>query len=136
MAVQHNGRKEEDHQRGHELEGTLLVRNSHRPEFCAGCGSRLISSAQGDRQGEVASQLDESADERELHERALELRATPAAAAQMETVVVFAVVALQNVASGLNEQTYGREWALFFIAPLVVVLAFLCAIVARSAPSR
>ncbi len=51
-------------------------------------------------------------------------------------VVVFAVVALQNVASGLNEQTYGREWALFFIAPLVVVLAFLCAIVARSAPSR
>ena len=31
---------------------------------------------------------------------------------------------------------YGREWALIFIAPLVVVLAFLCAIVARSAPSR
>ena len=51
-------------------------------------------------------------------------------------VVVFAVVALQNVASGLNEQTYGREWALFFIAPLVVVLAFLCAIVARCAASR
>ncbi len=51
-------------------------------------------------------------------------------------VTVFAVVALQNFASGLSDETYGREWALFLIAPLVVALAALCAIVARFGRAR
>lgn len=51
-------------------------------------------------------------------------------------VVVFVVVSLQNFASGLSEETYGREWALFLIAPLLLVLAWLCAIVARSGADR
>ncbi len=51
-------------------------------------------------------------------------------------VAVLAAVALQNVASGLSKQTYGREWALFLIAPLLLALACLCAAVARSDPER
>ncbi len=46
-------------------------------------------------------------------------------------VIVFVLVSLQNFASGLSEETYGREWALYLIAPLLLVLAWLSAIVAR-----
>ncbi len=51
-------------------------------------------------------------------------------------VAVFALVCLQNLAAGLSEETYGREWALFLIAPSLLVLSCLCAIVARSGSRR
>ncbi len=45
----------------------------------AGCGSCLVCAAERDREGEVASQLDEGPDERELQRRLVEAVAVEAA---------------------------------------------------------
>lgn len=47
-------------------------------------------------------------------------------------VGAFGLAGLSNLTA--PEGSYAREWHLYFFGPLLLILALLCAVVARSAP--